>query len=233
MSSTASSTARLGSAANGAARRASVEQLVDGPSRPWRPWRRPAGRARRAGWRAPPAPRWRPVAHPLGDHGGLHQVAAVLGEHHPAETAPTWCPARPTRCRPLATLGRRLDLDHQVDRAHVDAQLQAGGGDDGGQPARLEVLLDQRPLLLGDRAVVRAGQDRRARPRPPRTAPSARAGRTWPCVGQRLAGRPARTRSRSAGCRQPLGQPAGVGEDEGGAVLCDQVGDRAPRRAAR
>ncbi len=31
---------------------------------------------------------------------------------------------------------RRLDLHDQVDRAHVDAELEAGGGDHGRQLAR-------------------------------------------------------------------------------------------------
>lgn len=43
--------------------------------------------------------------HPLRDHGAGEQVAPVLGKDHPRDTAPTWCPARPTRCRPAATLG--------------------------------------------------------------------------------------------------------------------------------
>ena len=57
--------------------------------------------------------------------------------------------------------GRRLDLDDQVDRAHVDAELEAAGRDHAGQPAALEVVLDERPLLLGHRAVVGLGDDRR------------------------------------------------------------------------
>ena len=45
---------------------------------------------------------------------------------------------------------RRLDLHDEVDRAHVDAQLQAAGRDDGGQPAGLQELLGVLALLLGD-----------------------------------------------------------------------------------
>ena len=52
---------------------------------------------------------------------------------------------------------RRLDLDDEVDGAHVDAELEAGRRDDGGQAARLERLLDLRALLARDRAVVGAG----------------------------------------------------------------------------
>ena len=73
--------------------------------------------------------------------------------------------ARPAHAlEPGGDRGRRLDLDHQVHRAHVDAQLKAGGGHHRRQPARLQVLLDQRPLLLGDRAVVGPGQQRRGAP---------------------------------------------------------------------
>ena len=84
----------------------------------------------------------------------------MLGEEHAAETSPTWWPARPTRCRALATRRRRLDLDDQVDGAHVDAELEAAGRHHAGEPAALEVVLDQGALLLGHRAVVGPGDDR-------------------------------------------------------------------------
>ncbi len=50
------------------------------------------------------APRSRPE-HALGDHGGVQQVGPVLREHDALEISPTWCPARPMRCSPLATDG--------------------------------------------------------------------------------------------------------------------------------
>ena len=50
--------------------------------------------------------------------------------------------------------GWALDLDHEIDRPHVDAQLETAGGDEGRQPAGLELLLDLEPLLPGDAAVV-------------------------------------------------------------------------------
>ena len=59
------------------------------------------------------------------------------------------------RCMPEATDGGRLDLDDEVDRPHVDAELEAARGDEGRQPARLEVLLDLEPLLARDAAVMR------------------------------------------------------------------------------
>src|SRR6185437_1555368 len=53
--------------------------------------------------------------------------------------------------------GRRLDLHDEIDGADVDAELQRAGGDDGGQLAALEAVLDHEARVLGDRAVVREG----------------------------------------------------------------------------
>ena len=54
---------------------------------------------------------------------------------------------------------RGRDLEDEVDGAHVDAQLEGGGGDHAAQLARLESALDGEALLLGDRAVVGPGDD--------------------------------------------------------------------------
>ena len=51
---------------------------------------------------------------------------------------------------------RRLDLDHEVDGAHVDAELERRRGDEARDPARLQVFLDQHPLLARQAAVVGA-----------------------------------------------------------------------------
>ncbi len=56
---------------------------------------------------------------------------------------------------PAGDAGRALDLDDEVDRAHVDPELEAGRGDQRGKPAGLELLLDRQALLAGDAAVVR------------------------------------------------------------------------------
>src|SRR5215211_152827 len=53
-----------------------------------------------------------------------------------------------------------LDLHHDIDCAHVNAQLQRRRRDDARQPACLEVVFDLGSLLLTDRAVVRAGDYR-------------------------------------------------------------------------
>ena len=158
---------------------------------------------------------------------------------------------------PLQAAGharRGLDLDDEVDRAHVDAELEAARRDDGGQPAGLEVVLDQGPLLLAHRAVVGAGEHGRgaaARRRPgPSPAPAAAAERCGRRHGIRR-GRPCSSPSAAATPLlpdlvepggQPLGEAAGVGEDERRAVLGDEVDDAlldvrpdrgAPLRAGR
>ena len=56
--------------------------------------------------------------------------------------------------QPARHRARRLDLDHEVDRAHVDAELERAGGDDAAQLAALQLVLDDEPLLAGQRAVV-------------------------------------------------------------------------------
>ena len=63
--------------------------------------------------------------------------------------------------------GWRLHLNDKVDRTHVDAQLQAGGGDQPGELATLQLVLDQQPTLAGQRPVVGLDQlhvDRQSTP---------------------------------------------------------------------
>jgi hypothetical protein len=125
---------------------------------------------------------------------------------------------------PLQTRGDRrwrLDLHDEVDRTHVDAELEAARRDDTGQVAALERLLRQRTLLTADAAMVGAGELRRrafrgaglghqrrgrgvARERFPRL----------PLVGDLV-----------EAVGQPFGEPARVGEHDRGAVLLDEVDD--------
>ena len=54
--------------------------------------------------------------------------------------------------------GRRLDLDDQIDGAHVDAELERRGGDDGADLSGLEKVFDFGALRGGERAVMGAGE---------------------------------------------------------------------------
>ena len=70
-----------------------------------------------------------------------------LGKTHAAADRADLVAGAADPLQPARHRRRRLDLHHEVDRAHVDAELEADGGDHGGQPAGLELLLDQRALL--------------------------------------------------------------------------------------
>ena len=92
------------------------------------------------------------------DDRDSRRSARNLGKILPFETECSSWPARPTRCRPAGDRLRALDLDHEVDGAHVDPELERRGRDEAGDPPRLQELLDDDPLLAGERAVVRAGE---------------------------------------------------------------------------
>ena len=87
--------------------------------------------------------------------------------------------------------GGRLDVDDEVHRAHVDAQLQRRGRHHGRQLTPLEQVLDDDPLLARHRAVMGAGD----------------------LIPRQVVQLGA----------EPFGQPAGVGEHDGGPVGSDQV----------
>ena len=96
--------------------------------------------------------------HALHSDRAADQVGAVLGEQHTARDL-TDLVSGPTDA--LQTTGHRwrcLHLDHQVDRAHVDAQFQARGRHHRLEQSAFEVVLHQGALLLADRTVVGARQ---------------------------------------------------------------------------
>ena len=70
------------------------------------------------------------LVHALDDDGGLDEVAAVLGEElAPARLADLVAgPADALQAG--GDRAGRLDLDDEVDRAHVDAELEARRGDE-------------------------------------------------------------------------------------------------------
>ncbi len=103
---------------------------------------------------------------------------------------------------------RRLDLDDEVDRAHVDAQLEAAGGDQRPEVPPLQLVLDLKAALPAEGAVM--GLDQLV------------AGWRRATLGL---GRPAL--AVEVELVQPggeaLGQTAGVDEDDGRPVLEDQL----------
>ena len=160
-------------------------------------------------------------AHPFDGDRRRHQVAAVLGEQHPARDLADVVAGAADALQGARDRRGRLDLDDQVDRTHVDAELEAAGRDHAGQPAALEVVLDDRPLLLGHRAVVGPGDER--------CGSLGLAGLRHHLGGGAVPDLRALLDPGSFGSqlvepgRQPLGQAAGVGEDDRRLVLLDQV----------
>ncbi len=66
----------------------------------------------------------RALVHAPGDDRRLEEVAAVLREDHALARRADLVAGPPDPLQPTGDAGRRFDLDDQVDRAHVDAQLQ-------------------------------------------------------------------------------------------------------------
>ena len=166
----------------------------------------------------------------------------MLGEQHAARDLADLVAGAADPLQGARDRGRRLDLHDEVDRAHVDAELEAAGRDHARQPAALEVVLDDGALLLGHRAVVGAGDERCARPSDWPDWAIISAGVRLPLVALVETSVPSCEpgslgRQLVEPGRQPLGQPAGVGEHDRRAVLLDQVEhpllDVGPQRAAR
>ncbi len=94
--------------------------------------------------------------HGLRDDGALEQVGAELREDTALGDRPERVPratdALEASCHGLGA----LDLDDEIDGAHVDPELERRGGDEARDPARLEKLLDLHSLLTRERAVMGA-----------------------------------------------------------------------------
>ena len=140
--------------------------------------------------------------HPLDDDRGLDQVGAVLGEEAPSAGGPDLMSRTTDPLKPAGDRTRRLDLYDKVDSSHVDAQLQRARGDEAAEAACLEVVLDDEALLLAERSVVRSHEVAVGR-----WTADVLAAADLLVVGHLV--QPA---------RQALGEAAGVGEHDGGAV---------------
>ena len=102
-------------------------------------------------------------AHAPGDDRALEQVAAELREDAPAADLADAVAGAPDALQPARDRLRRLDLQDEIDGAHVDPELERAGRDQARQLARLEQLLDLGALLARERAVVRAAPARTSR----------------------------------------------------------------------
>ena len=97
------------------------------------------------------------LGHARGRRGGREEIAAVLREEDAPRGFADAVARPPDALQAGRDRGRRLDLDDEVDGAHVDAELEGRGRDDRRKLAALEPVLDLEPLLPRDRPVVREG----------------------------------------------------------------------------
>ena len=155
-----------------------------------------------------------PAAHELADDRALEQVGAELREDAALRDVADVVARAPDALQAARDGLRRLDLQDEVDGAHVDAELERGRRDEARQLAGLQQLLDDEPLLARERAVVGARDVARS-----------------DALGQVGVGELVEAQ------RQPLGAAARVDEDDRRAVLLDELEDlgvdRRPDRAPR
>ena len=91
-----------------------------------------------------------PVVHGLGDGGAGDEIASKLRHDHALADGVSLMAAAADALQAAGDRGWRLDLHNQVDRSHVDAQLERRGGDEGAERAGFEQLLDLDALRSGD-----------------------------------------------------------------------------------
>ena len=129
-------------------------QVVDARSPRRRRSRRSAARARRAGCAGSRVSSISPPRIARATTARLEQVGAELREDAPLRHRAELVPGAADALQAARDRLRRLDLDHEVDRAHVDAELEARRRDEARDAARLQILLDEHALLARERAVV-------------------------------------------------------------------------------
>jgi hypothetical protein len=87
------------------------------------------------------------VTHPADHHRGLDQVAAVLGEQGTPGRLADLVASAPDALQATADRTGGRDLDDEVDRPHVDAELERRGRHQAPELAGLELVLDREPAL--------------------------------------------------------------------------------------
>src|SRR5205807_9524562 len=94
----------------------------------------------------------RALEHPLGDDRRLEQIGPELREDASLRDGAELVPGAADALQAPRDRLRRLDLQHEVDGAHVDAELERRRGDEARDLPRLEQLLDLGALLACERA---------------------------------------------------------------------------------
>ena len=136
------------------------------------------------------------VVHGARDGGARDQVAAELGHDHAAARGANGVTGAADPLHAAGDRRRRLDLDHEIDRAHVDAELQRRGRDERRAGARPSG--DPPPRCAAAWQAIRDGTGRAFLPRV-RSARERAAPRVRRLFTKMSVERCARTSSRSLG----------------------------------
>ena len=96
----------------------------------------------------------RSAMHRFGDRSTGQEIAAIFRKDDPVAHRVHLVRGPADALHAAGNRRRRLDLDHQIDRSHVDSQLQGRRGHQRRQAAGLQVVLDFDALRAGDRAVM-------------------------------------------------------------------------------
>ena len=99
-----------------------------------------------------------PRHHALGHDCGLQQVMAMLREHLADARLANLVSRTTDTLHSAAHRTRRLDLDHEVDGPHVDAELQTARGDERAEFPALQLVLDDHALFASERSVMSLDQ---------------------------------------------------------------------------
>ena len=94
--------------------------------------------------------------HGVGDGGAGDEVGAVLGEDDAFADGSNGVAGTADALHAAGDGWRRLDLDDEVDRAHVDSQLEGGSGAQAFELAGFQLFFDDEALRRSERAVVGA-----------------------------------------------------------------------------
>jgi hypothetical protein len=96
------------------------------------------------------------LVHRACDGGARDEVASILGDDDAAAGLIDRVPRASDALHPARDRRRRLDLDHEIDRAHVDAEFERRGRDEAPQLSGFQPVLDLDPLRTGERSMMRA-----------------------------------------------------------------------------
>ncbi len=94
--------------------------------------------------------------HPLGDDGALEQIPLELGKEDSLAPLAYRVPRSADSLEAARDRSRRFHQNHQIDRPHIDPELEGARGDDALELAPLQRFFDLAALRVGKASMVSA-----------------------------------------------------------------------------